>query len=469
MSKLFVFGIGGTGSRVLRSLTMLMATGVKLGVDEIVPIIVDPDASNADLTRTVALLNNYSSLQEDLSFDNSNICRFFRTKIERILNNYTLLIDDTNDKTFQQFIDYQSMSNENKALTKMLFSDKNLHSSMDVGFKGNPNIGSVVLNQISHSTDFESFANDFTEGDHIFIVSSIFGGTGASGFPLLLKTLRHGNNFPNHSIINNAHIGALTVLPYFKLKQEEESEIDSSTFISKAKSALAYYENNIIKNKDIDALYYLADDISKTYDNHEGGSTQRNDAHLIEFLGATAIVDFSHASRPSDDSTSNLELGIKDGWDVISFGSFHRKLWDMLYTPMVQFTIMSNALTHKIDFFRSPTFNANKGNFEGYFYSGKFFGNLTDFFEKYHEWLAEMKNNKRSLDLFNEKCGDKPLELVTGVPPKKSFFSRYSDYSLVTDRLNKAINNCKSKGAENNFLEMFYLGTQSIVKDKLTY
>ena len=67
----------------------------------------------------------------------------------------------------------------------------------------------------------------------------------------------------------------------------------SSTFISKTKSALAYYENNISKNGSIDALYYLADDVVSTYDNHEGGSAQQNAAHLIEFLGATAIVDFS--------------------------------------------------------------------------------------------------------------------------------------------------------------------------------
>lgn len=49
MSKIFIFGIGGTGSRVLRSLTMILATGVKFGADEIVPIIIDPDAANADL------------------------------------------------------------------------------------------------------------------------------------------------------------------------------------------------------------------------------------------------------------------------------------------------------------------------------------------------------------------------------------------------------------------------------------
>ena len=155
MSKIFVFGIGGTGSRVLRSLTMMLASGVKFGADEIVPIIIDPDTANADLTRTVSLLNNYSSIRQALQFSSDNQSNFFRTEIEQILPNYTLRINDTDDKSFQQFIEYASMSKANKALAKMLFSDKNLQSSMEVGFKGNPNIGSVVLNQIAHSSDFE--------------------------------------------------------------------------------------------------------------------------------------------------------------------------------------------------------------------------------------------------------------------------------------------------------------------------
>ena len=50
MGKLYVFAIGGTGSRVLRSLTMLLASGCKTESSEIVPIIIDPDASAADLS-----------------------------------------------------------------------------------------------------------------------------------------------------------------------------------------------------------------------------------------------------------------------------------------------------------------------------------------------------------------------------------------------------------------------------------
>ena len=133
---------------------------------------------------------------------------------------------------------------------------------------------------------------------------------------------------------------------------------------------------------------------------------------------------------------------------------------------MVQFTIMANALTHKLDTYRSNTFNANKGNFDD-LYSGMFFSDLTSFFARYQEWLKEMKGNKRSLDLFNLNCGDKPFELVTGVKPKR-IFSKYSDYTLVTDRLNTAVRNCKSNGKNNKFLEMFYLGTERLVKEKLS-
>ena len=52
MAKLYVFGIGGTGARVVKSLTMLLASGVKTNYD-IVPILIDPDRAGGDLNRTV--------------------------------------------------------------------------------------------------------------------------------------------------------------------------------------------------------------------------------------------------------------------------------------------------------------------------------------------------------------------------------------------------------------------------------
>lgn len=463
MAKLYIFGIGGTGSRVLRSFTMMMAAGVNIGVDEVVPIIIDPDASNADLTRTVALMNNYRAVRSDLKFIKNDPTPFFRKELSQILANYTLRIQNTANKTFQQFIDLPSMDKASQAMVRMLFSEKNLSSSMDVGFKGNPNIGSIVLNQIVNSDDFQEFANSFESGDKIFIISSIFGGTGASGFPLLLKTLRTGSTFPNNDIINNAEIGAITILPYFKLKNDGGSEIDSSTFISKTKSALAYYENNISKNNSINALYYLADDISNTYDNHEGGSAQRNDAHLVEFLAATAIVDFSNKSHLD---TTNKELGLRDisGGGAVTFDSFYDKLKRQLFAPLTEFIMMANCLNYKMDYYSSKSFNANNDNFREV-YESSFMSELQSITASYLEWLGELKDNKRSLDLFNLNANDRPFEVVTGCKPKK-ILSMKSDYDLITDRLNSAVKKCQSKEDNNKFLEMFYLGMSRLFNEK---
>lgn len=466
MSKLYIFGIGGTGSRVLRSFTMMMAAGVKIGADETVPIVIDPDAANADLTRTVALMNNYRNIRKHLSFPKENKNTFFKKEIGHFLSNYTLRINDTDDKSFQNFIDLPSMSRANKAMCRMLFSEKNLTSQMQVGFKGNPNIGSVVLNQIVNSEDFMAFANSYEQGDKIFIISSIFGGTGASGFPLLLKTLRTGNSFPNNDIINKSEIGAVTILPYFKLQVDDESEIDSSTFISKTKSALAYYENNISKNNQINALYYLADDVTNTYENHEGGSTQRNDAHLIEFLAASAIVDFSNKEHSG---TTHKELGIKETMGNVSFNSFNEELNRWLRLPLTQFTLMANCVKNQYDYVTSTRLEANnKASFvEHGLYDNSFFTNLKKFIDSYREWLKEMKDNKRSLDLFNLDCGDTPFNVVTDIKPKK-VASILSNYNLFFGRLNDAIKHCS--GDDNNkLLEMYSVATERLSKEKFNF
>lgn len=466
MSKLYIFGIGGTGSRVLRSFTMMMAAGVKIEVDEIIPIIIDPDAANADLTRTVSLMNNYRKIRNYLSFPKENNNTFFRKELGKVLNNYTLHINDTGDKKFQDFIELSSMDRTNQAFCRMLFSEKNLTSKMDVGFKGNPNIGSVVLNQIVNSDDFASFANSFEQGDKIFIISSIFGGTGASGFPLLLKTLRTGNNFPNNDIINKAEIGAITILPYFKLEVDDNSEIDSSTFISKTKSALSYYENNISKNDQINALYYLADNVTNTYENHEGGTSQQNDAHLIEFMASSAIVDFCNCEHQTN---TNKELGIKDITGNVSFNSFYDNLTDWLRLPLTQFVLMANCFKNQSDYVTSTRLQANNktGFVEHGLYDNQFFSTFKKFIEEYREWLKEMKSNKRSLDLFNLECGDKPFDVVTGIKPQK-VRSIYSNYDLFFDRLNDAIKHCN--GDDNNkLLEMYSVATKKLSKEKFNF
>lgn len=468
MAKLYVFGIGGTGSRVLRSLTMMLASGVQISASEIVPVVIDPDQANADLTRTITLMNDYAQINSMLTFSEGNQNQFFKTRLEKLLNNYTLVIKDTNDKEFRQFIDLSSMSMENQAMTQMLFSDKNLHSSMEVGFKGNPNIGSVVLNQIVNSDGFTTFANSFEQGDKIFIISSIFGGTGSSGFPLLLKTLRKNKSIPNFANINQAVIGAVTVLPYFRLENNEDSEIDSSTFISKARSALSYYEKNISANHQINALYYLADDLTNTYENNEGGANQQNAAHLIEFMAATAIVDFCN-DEFSLDSTIHKEVGLRKAGTNITFNDFYDGLCDMLRAPLTQFVLSANCFTDKFKFISSADVAANQSlGLSSDFYKSPFVRNLKKFFEDYKEWLKELKENKRSLDLFNLSVSDTPFDVVTDIKPQ-SVRSFKSNYSLLAGRLNSSVGKCVSNTKEDRLLELYSIATKRLVKEKFNF
>ena len=212
MAKLFLFAIGGTGSRVVKSLAMLLASGVKIeNTDTIIPIIVDPDSANGDLTRTIDILKEYKSIREKSFSDKTD---FFKTKISSLdeigeggylSDKFTYDIDGVKSQLFRDFIGYSELDANNKALNSLLFSKGNLDADMEVGFKGNPNIGSVVLNKFKQTQFFNKFASNFEENDRVFIVSSIFGGTGAAGFPLILKNIRDAKNpTPHHSFLNSA-------------------------------------------------------------------------------------------------------------------------------------------------------------------------------------------------------------------------------------------------------------------------
>lgn len=470
MSKLYIFGIGGTGSRVLRAVTMLAASGVKFGQHEIVPIIIDPDNSNADMTRTVGLMDSYIAIRKGLTFTEENPTQFFREGFVKQVSNFNIPIKDTEDLKFKEFINIDGMSRENKAMVKMLFSEANLNADMNVGFKGNPNIGSVVLNQIITAKEFTNFANSFEQGDKIFIISSIFGGTGASGFPLLVKTLRTGTTFDNHALINVAEIGAITILPYFRLKTNADSSIDSGTFISKAKSALAYYEKNLAGENQVNALYYLGDTITGNYDNCDGGSHQKNNAHLIELLAATAVVDFS-CNQYDINATVNKELGINDiaDTDTLTFSSFDYGLRGMLMKPLTQFVLMSKFINDKFDLLSSEKVNANKEHdlISSKFYSTPFISEMRKFVAEYIGWLNEMSDNKRQFRPFNLNCGEQPFTIVEGVKERTGLFGGAGSYDKFISGINDFINKLKTKEKADKFMELFYRATEKLADDRL--
>lgn len=487
MGKLYIFCIGGSGARVLRSLVMMLASGLDLGVESIVPIIIDPDKSNGDLTRTVSLVNKYCTIQSRLSGDTKN--RFFKTKIEDVVDGFIMpLNSETQDLSFKQYIGMPQMKNEsghnnaNFALTSALFSQKNLDATMTVGFKGNPNIGSVVLNQFEDSSEFKKFAGSFTSSDKIFIVNSIFGGTGASGFPLLLKNLRQLSDvqYQNSSHIKESLIGNLTLLPYFQLEQPGDSDlstIDSSTFISKTKAALAYYRDNIIDNKAINSLYFLADRYSSgnAYKNSDGGIHQKNKSHFIELIGALSIKDFVVDSTRLDFSSVVIkEFGFKDDLNQskLTFESFYDPTNNNIKNNIISLYIYRLYMQNKENYLNVKKTWKSDLNIDDVFLSGSYVNCLNDFLQEFTDWLADMASNSRSFNPVNLVNTDSDIfDFVIGQKVASEFslekIRRIRNHSYIDHHLNKASANCnESNSIEQKFFNVFSLAINEIIDKK---
>ncbi len=426
MAKLYVFGIGGTGSRVIKSLAMLLASGVRLGnnFNTVVPIIIDPDVANGDLTRTQDILKLYKQIRDKI--DSPDV--FFGQELKplgQIANNnsngenFHLRLDDRTER-LGTYIAHDTMPENDKHFIKLLYSEANLASDLKVGFKGNPNMGAVVLNQFVNSQAFKTFANTFAEGDAIFIINSIFGGTGAAGFPLLLKNLRGNEKLPNYQQIKKARIGAITYLPYFRLDQRDE--INSESFIERAKNAIVYYNRTIIAQNQINPLYFIGDGGSNNTQQYSvGGNEQKNSANFLELAGALAILDFCQNNAQNNDIPIK-EFGIQRSPDYLSFGDLEENQKNLIEKPLSTFWLFTQYLLSKSKglakslgvsrWTRSniklvPPQKQSPCN-ESYFNSSEYINDVKKFITYFDEWMQELSKQYPKFSPFQ---GELPDEL----------------------------------------------------------
>jgi len=422
MNKLYIFGIGGTGVRVIKSLTFLLASGVKLNNDfEIVPIIIDPHAENENLKQTTSLLKLYEKIRNEVGEGSG----FFNTKIrtlksisqnDTIPDTYNFKLGGSNHQKFKDFLSFDSLSESTKALIKTLFSDEHLDTDMDIGFVGNPHMGSIVLNKFRNSQEFKAFANNFSKDDRVFIISSIFGGTGASGFPMILKNIRRAHEFPelaNKELLTNAAIGGLCIQPYFSVDADDTSQIQKSDWMIKTKSAFDYYKKAVTAQgaESVNAMYYLADNISKSYKNDPGQDGQNNPAHMVEMLGALCIIDFLNAGistlqcengKPSGPVAK--EFGIHSDQAVTDLQSFGENTKRMISKPLTKLFLGLKYFNENIQDSKSQAYMQSTPEFNESFFSSTFLGtDMKQFFGMFEYWLSEMESNERGFRPFNMK------------------------------------------------------------------
>jgi hypothetical protein len=470
MAKLFVFAIGGTGSRVIKALTMLLAAGVEIeNTEKIIPIIIDPDAANGDLSRTVQLVKEYKNIRKQT---HSNSSSFFKTEISSldelaagsmVSDNFKFDISGVKDQLFKDFIGFSEMDEKNKAFISLLFSKDNLDADMEVGFKGNPNIGSVVINKFKDSDFFNSFAANFAEDDRVFIISSIFGGTGAAGFPIVLKNIRNAEKeVHNFAFLNKARIGAVSVLPYFNVKANASTTIDSDAFISKTKAALNYYSRNITGNNSINALYYIGDKVTNEQDGADGATGQRNRAHFVELAAALSIIEFMRFKDDElvmqpDNTVANpkyFEFGLEKETNEIVFNDLAKATKEIIAKPLTQYALFNAFMQHHFD-------SLHKQNGQAWATNGVnrikeietgFKNTLANFNRAFTDWLQEMDWSHVSFAALDTTKQDKNiLQLVKGIPEKKSFLGT----ALEGSGLNKVLTKLTANEPKYDHLDKF--------------
>lgn len=475
MSKIFIFGIGGTGSRVLRAFTMLMASGVQLpnGFDKVIPIIVDPDSANGDMNRTADILTKYQEIRMKtggtsglFSSEIQTLKQFLNGNIPNLKNNFEFHVEGTNGEKFEDFIEYNDLSVENKAFIDLFFSSDNLKADMDVGFKGNPNIGSVVLNQLASSLEYKEFAGAYNPGDLIFVISSIFGGTGAAGFPLLLKNFRTNNpDVAGSDKTKEAKIGALTFLPYFKISSNQEnSAIDSSSFMGKTKAALSYYEHAIMKTNTLNAFYYLGENADNTYKYNEGKEAQKNKAHFLELAGSLAILDFMKMSSNLETkdgiatTTVSKEFGVENDVRKLSFIDLGRDARNELQTPLSKLMLLSKFISKTKDKAinsRDRWCNGD-GISKDFFEKSEFYNNeFEPFINFFNEWIKEMENNDIHFCPFhhNQDFGNL-LNFINGKSVENGFLSKKASSDKLISVMNKYSSENSKDSDEVKFLKI---------------
>ncbi len=422
MKRVFVFCIGGTGLRVMKSITMLLAAGMDAKGYTIVPVLIDPHMDLEEKRNLQTLIGEYETVYNNVILSDGKrlnpIRGFFGSDIADLakLNGQQNDISEpiAEKRSFGQYLNVGNLNSEdvNKYLVQTLFSQANLDNDLSVGFKGSPNVGTVVLGEMIKGADwFQAFCNACQKGDRIFIISSIFGGTGASGYPLLEKKVRNSTDHPN---VKDAIMGAVSVLPYFSLEDPSttDSDIDSANFLTKTKSALAYYEQSVQS----DYLYYVGEQGMKTtYANDE--KKQEDKAHFVELIAATALFDFlSKTDKP--DKTQALSRAIKEDVESLSVSSLGDAYNDVV--KAVADMMMLSRLVYFLPNEKQFPLSKNRG-FNEDFYNDKSFVSLRNFLDRFFQWYQELAENKR---------GFAPLTIADPNNRKAKLSNWIQDFSL---------------------------------------
>ena len=283
----YAIGIGGTGAKCIESLIHLAAAGM-MPDGELHVLFVDPDVANGSRAQAGETLANYVACKEKYDLGQTDL---LKTKIDPADPILWTPFRDANP-SLNRFFQYASFRDSAAGkLFDVLYSGLEKESSLEEGFRGHPSIGSAVMAKTVDLQADETWslfrqqiaADD--EGAKVFLAGSIFGGTGASGFPTIAQIVQNELD---------VKLGGALLLPYFKFMDDGDDDklkAKSDEFLMNTQTALKHYY--LWNQMSIyDAVYLFGDESRTDVENVLGGPEQKNAPHFIELYAALAAIDF---------------------------------------------------------------------------------------------------------------------------------------------------------------------------------
>lgn len=289
----YIVGIGGTGAKCVEALVHVAAAG--LLKQSVSVLLVDPDIANGSLDRSIKTLDAYEEARHVISESH-----FIQVLIKPTTPRVWTPFEDELEPVFQDKFQYELLKDRQPAaagLMDVLYSRQEKTASLKKGFLGRPSIGAAVLaDSIDKSArpwkDFCSEINTDPSA-RVFLMGSIFGGTGAAGLPTIAKLLREWFKDKQSA---QFRLGCLLMLPYFSFQSandQEQLQARPEEFLLRSQAALDYYQTKQDQQAIYDAVYLLGSDTQASMgEHHLGAGPQRNPPHYLELYAATAAVHF---------------------------------------------------------------------------------------------------------------------------------------------------------------------------------
>lgn len=301
----YLMFVGGSGARAYRAFLHCCASGI-IRSEEVKVLLLDADQNNDANQKCLELYRMYkyqhdtfSAVKKEERKKNDfysfgcNVQMYSEKAISPVYSeNYYLGQSAKNDKE--------------RRVMKWFYTEEERKQDLEKGFYARPNIGCVFFQQFQND-DFERYLGEMEQelqngkNVNLILTGSVFGGTGASGIPSIIKLVRKRLlEKISDEKIEKLHCCTVLMTPYFRIARPMEDHqkdiiIQEKDFFTNTVEGLKYYrfylDNTIENNTYLQSVYFVGKEplewVNMKYE--DGGTKQKNKPHVVELYAALAI------------------------------------------------------------------------------------------------------------------------------------------------------------------------------------